>query len=166
MGLNKADGSIKLVPRGHRENLKKAARAAKNDMLNKVFQRGDNSRLLWGLLHIKIVGCTKLRNLDKLGLASLLMKGQVDKSDPYVLAFIGDYRILKTRHINDDLNPVFDEEFYCPVAHFTEGIRFKVKDKDLVKDESLGKYFLPISEFLKAVDDIDLENTQTWLQGI
>ena len=55
----------------------------------------------------------------------------MDKSDPYVTAFIDDYRLLKTRHYDDDLNPVFNEEFYCPVGHVTDGITFKVKDKDI-----------------------------------
>ena len=29
-----------------------------------------------------------------------------DKSDPYVTAFLEDYRLLKTRVVDDDLNPV------------------------------------------------------------
>ena len=61
----------------------------------------------------------------------------------------------KTRSIDDDLNPDFNEEFYCPVAHITDGIKFKVKDKDLVHDESLGKYFLPVGELLRTVDEND-----------
>ena len=73
------------------------------------------------------------------------------------MAFLEDYRLLKTRHIDDDLSPVFDEEFYCPVAHITEGILFKVKDKDVVKDETLGKYFLPVGELLRKVTDVDVE---------
>jgi Ca2+-dependent lipid-binding protein len=40
-----------------------------------------------------------------------------DKSDPYVIANLEDYRLIKTRYIKDDLDPVFDEEFYVPVAH-------------------------------------------------
>mmetsp|Transcript_26055 Transcript_26055/g.47936 ORF Transcript_26055/g.47936 Transcript_26055/m.47936 type:complete len:820 (+) Transcript_26055:453-2912(+) len=98
-----------------------------------------------------------MRNLDRLGLHTLLTRRQYDKSDPYVMAFIDDYRLLKTKHIDDDLNPVFNEEFYCPVAHITEGITFKVKDKDIVKDENLGKYHLPASELIKLVDAKDMK---------
>ena len=28
---------------------------------------------------------------------------------------------------------------YLPVSHITDGITFKVKDKDIIKDESLGQ---------------------------
>ena len=38
--------------------------------------------------------------------------------------------VLKTRYIACNLNPVFDEEFYCPVAHVAEGVTFEVKDRD------------------------------------
>ncbi|KAL7538619.1 hypothetical protein ACHAXR_008689 [Thalassiosira sp. AJA248-18] len=137
---------------------KQATEATKNAILSKVFKRGDpNSEMLWGVLHIKIIKCNGLRNLDRLGVTSLLLKRKRDKSDPYVTAFINDYRLLKTKHIDDDLDPVFNEEFYCPVAHLAEGVTFKVKDKDLVKDESLGKYTLPVGELIKTVDDADIE---------
>ena len=96
--------------------LKGKAEAKKNELFDKLFH--DNSKsgkhLLWGLLHIKIIGCTKLRNLDRLGVKSLLTKRKMDKSDPYVTAFINDYRLCKTKYIDDDLDPIFDEEFYCP----------------------------------------------------
>lgn len=52
---------------------------------------------------------------------------------------------------------MFDEEFYCPVAHITDGITFKVKDKDMVKDELLGKYLLPVGELIRQVDEQDAE---------
>ena len=87
-----------------------------------------------------------------------MTKFKRDKSDPYVVAFLEEYRLLKTRHIDDNLSPVFDEEFYCPVAHVTEGIMFKVKDKDVVKDETLGQYFLPIQELLRKVSDGEVED--------
>ena len=39
-----------------------------------------------------------------------------DKSDPYVTAFLEDYRLLKTRVVDDDLNPVsaysYDEHIF------------------------------------------------------
>lgn len=141
------------------------AEAKKNDLLGKLFHKEGSSQLLWGLLHIKIIRCTKLRNLDRLGVKSLLTKRKMDKSDPYVTAFIDDYRLLKTRHYDDDLNPVFNEEFYCPVGHVTDGITFKVKDKDIVKDENLGKYTLPVGELIKEVDDTDMANNSDLVPG-
>lgn len=148
----------KFKAKDHFDSIKKDARAAKNDILSKVFNKdGASSGLLWGILHIKIIRCKGLRNLDRLGLKTMIMKRKQDKSDPYVTAFINDHRLLKTRYIDDDLNPEFDEEFYCPVGHVAEGITFKVKDKDVVKDESLGKYILPVRELIQTVSDTDVE---------
>jgi phospholipase D1/2 len=81
------------------------------------------------------------------------------------MAFLEGYRLLKTRHIDDDLSPKFDEEFYCQVAHITEGITFKVKDKDVVKDETLGKYFLPVRELLREVTDADVAQDDSLTVG-
>ena len=99
--------------------------AAKNESMNTLFgNKGTDGTMLWGLLHIKIIKCEKLRDAD----ASLFNRR--DKSDPYVEAYIDGYRLVKTSVIKDNLNPVFNEEFFCPVAHYTENIRFKVMDKD------------------------------------
>ena len=78
----------------------KKAEAKKNELLNKLFstKKGSSTHLLWGLLHVKIIRCSDLRNLDRLGVVTtLLTKRKMDKSDPYVTAFIGDYRLLKTK---------------------------------------------------------------------
>ena len=139
-------------------SFKREADRTRGAILDKVFHKDAGGDVLWGLLHIKIIKCQGLRNLDRLGIKNLITKRKMDKSDPYVMAFIGDYRLLKTRYIDNDLDPVFDEEFYCPVAHVATGIQFKVKDKDVVKDECLGKYFLPVAELLRTVDDTDLES--------
>ena len=146
----------------------KKAEAKKNELLNKLFstKKGSSTHLLWGLLHVKVIRCSDLRNLDRLGVVTtLLTKRKMDKSDPYVTAFIGDYRLLKTKFIDDNLDPEFNEEFYCPVGHVTDGITFKVKDKDFVKDESLGNYTLPISELIKVVDDTDIEQDPDIVPG-
>jgi len=139
-------------------HLDKAAEATKLAVMSKIFhERDSNDCVFWGVLHIKIIQCKNLRNLDRLGLTSLITKRKRDKSDPYVTAFIGDYRLLKTKFMNDDLSPVFNEEFVCPVAHVTDNIAFKVFDKDTLKDESLGKYFLPASELISLVDEKDMQ---------
>ena len=95
------------------------ARAAQNEILNKIFHRdSSNAHILWGMLHIKIIKCVGLRNTDRVvGLVSTFTKGRIDKSDPYVEAYLDEYRLLKTRVIDDNLDPVFEEEFHCPVAH-------------------------------------------------
>ena len=104
-----------LPTMAHRHSLKLDST---QDMLRgMIFHKvEDDKHLLWGLLHVKVIGCKKLRNLDGMNVRSLLSKRKKDLSDPYVTSILGDYRLLKTKHIGDDLNPVFDEEFYCPVA--------------------------------------------------
>ena len=133
------------------KKIERARRAAKNKILSMVFgdNKGDGG-MLWGILHIKIIKCVGLRNLDKLSNLSFgALRGKRDLSDPYVEAFIDHYRLLKTKIYNDELNPVFDEEFFCPVAHYTEGVTFNVMDLDVISDEVLGKYILPVKELLK-----------------
>ena len=70
-------------------------------VLRRVFHRGDGPRqLLWGLLRIRIIRCQGLRNRDFLQLnnvVTMATKLEMDKSDPYVMAFIGKYRLLKVR---------------------------------------------------------------------
>lgn len=97
-------------------NIKRKAKHTKHKLHDKLFSSESSSAvLLHGLLHIKIIKCTNLRNFDRVG--NLFKFHKKDKSDPYVNAYLEDYRLIKTRHIDDELNPVFDEEFYVPVAH-------------------------------------------------
>ena len=144
-----------------------AAIKTKNAFFNKLMKRDSDACTLWGMLHIKIIQCTNLRNLDRMGIKNMraVIGRERDKSDPYVTAFLDDYRLLKTRHINDDLNPKFDEDFYCPVGHCTKGITFRVSDKDILRDESLGKYFLPVEELVQLVDEKDIEADSSLVQG-
>jgi len=136
------------------------ARAAQNEILSKIFHKDNsNAQMLWGLLHIKIIKCVGLRNTDRIAGVLSTLKGKIDKSDPYVEAYLDEYRLLKTRVINDDLDPIFDEEFHCPVSHIGETITFRVKDKDVIKDESLGEYTLSVSELIQAVTEVDVQNT-------
>jgi len=146
-------------------SIRKKAAAAKNEALAKIFgkDKGDGE-ILWGLLHIKIIKCVGLRNLDSsLSLAAL--RGKRDKSDPYVVAFIDGYRLLKTSVHNDNLDPVFDEEFFCPVAHFTEGVTFNVMDLDMLRDDIMGEYILPVKELIKTVTDTDMEEDSELAPG-
>ena len=137
-------------------------------VFNKLMKRdSDDACTIWGMLHIKIIQCTNLRNLDRLGIKNIkaIIGKDRDKSDPYVTAFLEDYRLLKTRHIDDDLDPKFNEDFYCPVGHRTKGITFCVSDKDLLRDESLGKYFLPVKELIQTVEDKDIEADSSLVKG-
>ena len=130
---------------------------AQDKLRGMILHKDDGEkRLLWGLLHVKIIRCTKLRNLDGMNVKKLVMKRKKDLSDPYVTAHLDKYRLLKTRHIDDDLNPYYNEEFYCPVAHVAEGVTFMVMDRDVyTQDDLIGKYTLPASELIARVGDGD-----------
>lgn len=114
-----------------------------------------NKLLLRGYLHIKIIRCSNLRNLDcnKCIIAppSSLVH---DVSDPFVTVHAGKHRLAKTTLKNDDLNPVWNEDFYVPVAHYATHLRFAVRDDDFnLYDELIGETFLPVEELVKFSDE-------------
>ena len=150
------------------KKVEKAKKIAKNQILSKVFGNPGDGEMVWGLLHIKIIACVGLRNLDtlaNLNVFGALTRGKRDVSDPYVEAFVDGYRLLKTSIHNDNLDPVFNEEFFCPVAHFTDSVTFNVMDKDTMVDELLGKYILPVKELIKTVTDTDMEEDSELAPG-
>lgn len=56
----------------------------------------------------------------------------------------------------DDLNPVYDEEFYCYVAHTAKEIAFKVIDyDDISTDDTIGKYKLDVRELVRFPNEED-----------
>jgi len=120
-------------------------------------EEGDKT-LLHGLLHIKIIRATNLTNLDGIrGMERLngLLPEFItsNKSDPFVTVSADDQRLAKTRTINDDLNPQWDEVFYVPVAHYIKGLSFKVFDLDIGHShELIGKTVVPVEELVKFDD--------------
>ena len=49
-------------------NIRRESRAVKNRLLSKIFDSSTTSAtLLHGMLHIKIISCSKLRNFDRVG---------------------------------------------------------------------------------------------------
>mmetsp|Transcript_9831 Transcript_9831/g.14229 ORF Transcript_9831/g.14229 Transcript_9831/m.14229 type:complete len:1309 (+) Transcript_9831:172-4098(+) len=125
----------------------------------KVFGQEDDRTLIHGLLHITIIGATNLPNLD--GLRGLENLETVDrfvpkfitnnKSDPYVVISADDNKILaKTSLKIDDLNPIWNETFYTPVAHYIKGITLSVEDKNIMgTSELIGKTFVPVDDLVK-----------------
>jgi len=61
------------------------------------------------------------------------------KSDPYVRITVANFEKARTVHINNDLNPVWDEVLYVPVHHVKEQYVLEVMDhQSHSKDRSLG----------------------------
>jgi phospholipase D1/2 len=73
-----------------------------------------------------------------------------DVSDPYVAVYAGEHRIAKSSYVMNNLNPIYNEDFFVPVAHYVENLRFEVKDRDFnLYAQMIGETFLPVEELLK-----------------
>lgn len=60
-------------------------------------------------------------------------------SDPYTVVVVAGARVARTRVINNDANPKWNEHFLVPVAHYAHTIRFVVKDQDVMGSERIGE---------------------------
>jgi stress response protein SCP2 len=62
-------------------------------------------------------------------------------SDPYVIIKRYDAEVFRTRTVKNSLNPTWDADFTTTlVSHpLGESFRFKVRDEDLVVDDTIGK---------------------------
>jgi Ca2+-dependent lipid-binding protein len=76
------------------------------------------------------------------------------KSDPYVRVTVSNFEKARTVHINNDLNPVWDEVLYVPVHHTREQYVLEVMDyQSHSKDRSLGYTQLNANEFISRNED-------------
>ncbi|KAE9556463.1 hypothetical protein FO519_000348 [Halicephalobus sp. NKZ332] len=97
-----------------------------------------------GIIRIKVIEARNLENKD----ISFLSK---DKSDPYCELQVGA-QIFKTRTINNNLNPIFNE-FFEAVVDQADGqkLRIELFDKDTTgSDEELGRLSIPLELVKKA----------------
>ena len=51
-------------------------------------------------------------------------------SDPYVTGDLGTARLFKTKYINNDLNPEWNEKFDLYVCHHASSFNIRIKDKE------------------------------------
>jgi len=91
-------------------------------------------------LDIKIIQCQGLKDADGIG-----------KSDPYVRLFIlpGRHTELKTKTVNNNLNPVFNSSFSFTLTTaqvLAKTAIFQVFDSDFGKDGKLGEARVPFAE--------------------
>jgi Ca2+-dependent lipid-binding protein len=91
-----------------------------------------------GIVRIKIIEARNLENKD----ISILRK---DKSDPYCELQVGA-QIFRTKTINNDLNPTFNEYFEAVVDQASgQTLRIDLFDEDSTgQDEELGRLSLPL----------------------
>ena len=75
------------------------------------------------------------------------------KSDPYVRVTVSNVEKARTVHINNDLNPVWDEVLYLPVHHTKEQYFLEVMDhQSHSKDRSLGYTQIYANDFVQQND--------------
>lgn len=81
-----------------------------------------------GMLTVTIVQANDLKNMEFIG-----------KSDPYVVVYIRPLFKVKTKVIDDNLNPVWNETFELIVEDKeTQSLILEVYDKDVGQDKQLG----------------------------
>ena len=93
-----------------------------------------------------------LRGILKVNIESaedLLDKDWFSKSDPYVTGELGCIRLFKTRHIKNNLNPVWNEEFELDIRTDDEKYTNQISnDRDVivitVKDRDIFGYMKDI----------------------
>ncbi|KAH7731441.1 C2 domain-containing protein [Aphelenchoides avenae] len=98
-----------------------------------------------GVIRLKIV---EARNLENKDVSMLLRK---DRSDPYCEVRVGS-QLYRTRTIDNDLNPVFNEYFEAVVDQASgQKLRIELFDEDRASaDEELGRLTVPLESVRQA----------------
>ncbi|CAI5446596.1 unnamed protein product [Caenorhabditis angaria] len=100
-----------------------------------------------GVIRLKIIEAKNLENRD----ISFIKKG---KSDPYAEIQVGS-QFFKTRTIDNDLNPIWNEYFEAVVDQADgQKLRIELFDEDQGKDEELGRLSIDL-KLVQAKGTID-----------
>lgn len=116
-----------------------------------------------GRLSVTVVKATSLKNKELIG-----------KSDPYVILYVRPMFKVKTRVIDDNLNPEWDETFHLIVEDKeTQFVIFEVYDEDkLQQDKKLGVAKLAVNnlepetpseitlKLLQTLDSLKIKDTK------
>lgn len=99
-----------------------------------------------GSLKVTVVKANGLKNMEMIG-----------KSDPYVVLYIRPLFKVKTKVIDNNLNPVWDQSFELIAEDKeTQSLILEVYDKDIGQDKRLGIVQLPLIG-LEAQTEKELE---------
>lgn len=115
--------------------------------------------LLHGSLDIYVVAAKNLPNKDMFSKTIVdivgpgLLKnlsGKLEEhrmpsvtSDPYVTISVSNAVLGRTFVISNCENPVWNQHFYVPVAHYGSEVSFAVKDSDVVGSQLIGTVVIP-----------------------
>ncbi|KAK7260296.1 hypothetical protein RIF29_26231 [Crotalaria pallida] len=95
-----------------------------------------------GKLTVTIVKANDLKNKEMIG-----------KSDPYVVVYIRPLFKVKTKVIDDNLNPVWNETFdLIAEDKETQSLILEVFDKDIGQDKKLGLVKLPLIDLEAEIE--------------
>ena len=99
-------------------------------------------------MEVKILNAKDLKAADNIKLGFKTIKG---KSDPYCLVKFGQLE-KRTRHIDKDLNPVWDETLHFLIPQPPpEEIEIEVLDHDLIGgDDKLGLVIVKRSDVMAS----------------
>ncbi|XAR64227.1 Phospholipase D [Bertholletia excelsa] len=75
-------------------------------------------------------------------------------SDPYVTVCLGGATVARTRVINNNQNPKWNEHFNIPLAHPVSQVEFQVKDNDMFGADLIGVATVP-AQRIKIGEVID-----------
>ncbi|KMT08051.1 hypothetical protein BVRB_6g144060 [Beta vulgaris subsp. vulgaris] len=94
---------------------------------------------LIGILKIRVIKGTNLIAKD------------INHSDPYVIISMGSQK-LKTRHVKNDCNPVWNDELTLAIADFDAPINLTVYDTDsFTPDDQLGEAQIDIKPYIECM---------------
>ena len=87
-----------------------------------------------------------------------------DVTDPFVSGELGGVWLFKTRYINNQLNPVWDEKFSIPVCQEAENITINVRDKEHIGSAHVASLSIPCDDVIQGEEVegwFDLDNNGT-----
>ncbi|RKP09232.1 C2 domain-containing protein, partial [Thamnocephalis sphaerospora] len=94
-----------------------------------------------GIVRLHLQEAKRLKNVEGVG---------GGKSDPYVRVLLANQSRARTRVIEDDLNPIWDEMLYVPVHSERETLVLEVMDFNAhTKDKCIGSCLVKIADLVK-----------------
>ncbi|KAL6280243.1 hypothetical protein ACE6H2_017124 [Prunus campanulata] len=102
------------------------------------------------MLH-KTLGDVFLRLPSRLGSKSEGKTSDKITSDPYVTISVAGAVVGRTFVISNSENPVWEQHFDVPVAHYSSEVHFVVKDSDVVGSQIIGAVGIPVERLVSGM---------------
>ena len=99
-----------------------------------------------GCFQIEIHSAKNLPDMDS-WMAKLVNKNDV--TDAFIDVVIGNARLIKTRIIENSLNPVWHDSYRVEACHLGTSLTFRVRDKDYTHSEFIGSVDVSLATLMK-----------------